>query len=201
MALIEKESGLKGLILRPLSAHRFDLTVPETEGIIDRSRLLGITGRSRNQQYALADQYSLKEFGCPAGGCLLTDPIFSNKLKDLLKHKSGFTMHDVALLKVGRHFRLSPELKLIIGRDEGENLRLESLRSDQDVFVAPFSFTGPSALLVGMIEEKSLSIAAHGMAAYSRQPSFPITVEVIQTGSTRQAVINYAGVDLETLRI
>jgi tRNA-uridine 2-sulfurtransferase len=201
MALIERESGLKGLILRPLSAHRFDLTVPETEGIVDRSRLLGITGRSRNEQYKLADKYLLNEFGCPAGGCLLTDRVFSSKLKDLFKHKPDCTMHDVALLKVGRHFRLSDELKLITSRDEKEHERLGALRQKDDTFLVPNSFVGPSALLLGKLKDDSLSIAAHAMAAYSKQPSYPLTVEVIKGASQRQIIINHGTVDLEKFKI
>ena len=52
--LIEKESGLEGLILRPLSAQHFPPTIPEWEGIVDRQRLLSFSGRSRKPQIDLA---------------------------------------------------------------------------------------------------------------------------------------------------
>ncbi len=88
--LIEKRSGLSGLIVRPLSAKLFPPTKPEQEGIIDREKLLGISGRSRETQYNLVALHNLKEFARPGGGCLLTDPIFGRKLKDLMSNRYGF---------------------------------------------------------------------------------------------------------------
>ena len=114
MRLIEKEAELDGFILRPLSAKLLPATVPEKEGWVSREKLLDIQGRSRKPQMRLADHFGIQDYPCPAGGCLLTDPGFSMRLRDLALHEPDFSLNDVHLLKTGRHFRLSPKGKLIV---------------------------------------------------------------------------------------
>jgi len=127
LKLIEKETNLQGLILRPLSAQVLDETIPEKNKWVDRSKLLAISGRSRKEQISLADIYEIKDYPCPAGGCLLTDPAFSARMKDLLKHNPDFVLNDVLLLQVGRHFRMNDNLKLAVGRNEQENQTIANL--------------------------------------------------------------------------
>lgn len=124
--LIEKESDLKDMVLRPLSAKLLPLTIPEEKGWINREKLLDICGRSRKIQIELANRWGIKSYFSPSGGCLLTDPIFSRRMKDLLKHQQAF-LDNVELLKIGRHFRLSQQTKLIVGRNEKENNLLAGL--------------------------------------------------------------------------
>lgn len=126
MALIEKESGLEGLIVRPLCAKHLPPSVPEQKGWVDRNRLLAIEGRSRKPQIELAEQLHINDYPCPSGGCLLTDEGFSKRIKDAL-HDGGLDSHTAQLLKIGRHFRLPDGSKLIVGRDEGENEKLLTL--------------------------------------------------------------------------
>ena len=114
MRVIERDSGLEGLILRPLSARLLEPTLPEREGIVDREKLLNISGRSRKPQIELAATFDMKDYPCPAGECLLTDPEFAKRMKDLLDQVQDFTINDVKLLKVGRHFRLSPKAKIAV---------------------------------------------------------------------------------------
>src|SRR4030043_1004028 len=97
MRLIEKEAGLEGLILRPLSAQFLPVTLPEKEIWINRETLLGIQGRSRKPQMKLADHYGIRDYPCPAGGCLLTDPQFANRMKDLMLYSPNFSLNDVHL--------------------------------------------------------------------------------------------------------
>jgi len=197
---IEKESGLEGLILRPLSAKHFEPTLPEREGIVDRERLLGIAGRSRKTQYGLVDAFRLKEFSCPGGGCLLTEPLFAKKLKDLFDDSGGFTMKDVALLKIGRHFRLSPDTKLIIGRNKEENDRLSALWSAPQMLMAPQGFKGPLGLLSGVASDVHIDIAANIISHYGKNDVYPITVE-IRDGTKRLHQAQWKAVAWESLRI
>jgi len=125
--LIERESGLMGRILRPLSAHWLRPTIPEQNGWVDRARLLAICGRSRSAQLALAKQNSVDLFGCPSGGCLLTDPVIARRLKDLFRYSPEYDMRDITLVTFGRHFRLHPGLKVILGRNQTENDRLQQI--------------------------------------------------------------------------
>lgn len=121
---IEKESGLAGRILRPLSAQVLDATIPETTGLVDRGRLLSIRGRSRGVQLAEARARGIDLYSCPAGGCLLTDPVIARRLKDLFQYNGECSMVDAKLVTFGRHLRLHEKLKAIVGRNQGENKRL-----------------------------------------------------------------------------
>ncbi|MBI4436096.1 MAG: hypothetical protein HY590_01570 [Candidatus Omnitrophica bacterium] len=145
---IERDCDLRGRILRPLSAHALDPTIPEKEGVVDRSQLLGISGRSRRIQMALAEEKGIRNYPTPAGGCLLTDEAFSRRVKDLLEHSVHPTIEEMELLRIGRHFRLNPVTKLIVGRNESENDILEYYGTQRPLF-RPVDFPGPSTLIVG----------------------------------------------------
>jgi tRNA U34 2-thiouridine synthase MnmA/TrmU len=168
MRLIEKEAGLDGLILRPLSAKLLPASVPEKEGWVDREKLLKIQGRSRKPQIQLADHYGIRDYPCPAGGCLLTDPGFAKRIRDLIHHHSDFTLNDVHLLKMGRHFRLSPRLKLVVGRNEEENRKIQTFSEGGDILLKLFRFPGPLSLLRGEAGEREIEQAAAITARYSK---------------------------------
>jgi hypothetical protein len=171
------------------------------EGGIDRARLLDLSGRSRKDQYGLARSYRLTAFGCPAGGCLLTDPIFAKRLGDLFRHNPGCTMDDATLLKTGRHFRLSPSIKLIVGRNKAENDRLQASARENDLFLMPVSFRGPSALIIGPADEEAISVSANIMASYAKDCAFPVTVASGRDRSCRHHVAAHLPVDIDRLRI
>ncbi|MFH1285963.1 MAG: tRNA 4-thiouridine(8) synthase ThiI [Candidatus Micrarchaeota archaeon] len=141
--LIEREAGLKGLILRPLSAKLLPPSLPEKEGWVKRSKLLDISGRMRNTQIKLAKKWKLS-YASPGGGCLLTEEGFCKKLADLFSHPP-YTLNDLPLLKLGRHFRLGKS-KLISGRNEEENAHLEKLAEKGDAVILP-EFPGPSIII------------------------------------------------------
>ncbi len=153
MHLIERESGLKGLILRPLSAKLLRPTVPEREGLVDRERLLDLSGRSRKPQIELAENLGVKDYPCPAGGCQLTNPQFARRLKDHFEHSPETTVRDVKLLGLGRHLRLTPGAKAIVGRNEEENRRLLALAGPEEYLLQVRSGKGPLTILQGEAEE------------------------------------------------
>lgn len=134
---IETDSGLAGLVLRPLSAQLLDPTVPEIKGWVDRSKLLALAGRSRKPQIAVARDLGMEDYPQPAGGCcFLTDVQYSAKLKDFFDHngKQALTQEHVLMLKVGRHFRVSANVKAIVGRNEKENNFLKVYEKGRHVF-------------------------------------------------------------------
>ena len=165
MRIIEKESGLKGLIVRPLCAKLMEPTIPEKEGMIDREKLLNIQGRSRKPQIQLASELGIHDYPCPAGGCLLTDSGFAKKIKDLIKHDE-FDLSTVQLLKAGRYFRLSKEAKLVVGRQEGENELLGRLSQDNDYFFQPTHINGPSAIGRGVFNPDLIKLSCRIVARY-----------------------------------
>jgi len=166
LRIIDRDSGLEGLILRPLSAQHLPPTVPEREGWVDRGKLLAISGRSRKVQMELAEHFGIHDYPCPAGGCLLTEPEFARKLKDLMTWKPDFTTHDLALLKVGRHFRLPHGSRLLVGKNERENQRLQALARESEILLDTEGVPGPLALLQNGGGEEDLRLAAAIMARY-----------------------------------
>ncbi len=168
LKIIEKESGLEGYILRPLSAKVLPETIPEKNGWVDRNKLLAITGRSRKQQFKLAEIFDMKNYPCPAGGCLLTDPNFAKRMKDLLVNCDSITLRDVNLLKIGKHFRISKEYKLIIGRNEQENNKIISLKQKNDVLFEPSNVKGPVGLGVGNFSNENLIVSSKILASYCK---------------------------------
>src|SRR4030066_121272 len=148
LKLIEEEAGLKGKILRPLSARLLPETEIEKKGLVSRKKLLQIRGRSRKPQIKLAAEFNIKDYPCPAGGCLLTDKEFANKLRDLFEHRKRTGIADVFLLKVGRHFRFG-ENKIIVGRNESENKVLAAKKADGDYCFEVPDVGGPITVLQG----------------------------------------------------
>ena len=168
MRLIEKKAGLEGLILRPLSATFLPVTIPEREGWVDREKLLSIQGRSRKPQMKLADDFDIRDYPCPAGGCLLTDPCFAKRMKDLIQYDPGFSLNDVHLLKMGRHFRLSPGLKLVVGRNEEENQKIQTFSQKEDVLFNISHYPGPLSLLRGEVGSEDVATSAAITVRYSK---------------------------------
>ncbi|MEI6631041.1 MAG: tRNA 4-thiouridine(8) synthase ThiI [bacterium] len=159
LELIEKKSGLEGLLLRPLSAKLLLETLPEKEGWINREKLLNFGGRTRRPQMELANRFNIKDYQNPAGGCLLTDPQFSRRLKDLIQHRQ-LGLENIELLKLGRHFRLEDQAKLVVGRDEKENNELLGLTKEGDyLFMPPLEVAGPTCLGRGEFSRELLELA------------------------------------------
>ena len=165
--VVEKRSELIGLLLRPLSAKLLKPTIPEEKGWVRRENLFAISGRSRKEQMALAKKYGIKDYPNPAGGCLLTDPQFSIKAKDLLKY-DALTMKEMELLKVGRHFRLSSNTKAIVGRNQDDNTRILKLAGENDILLRLGDMPGPVTLLRGKHSTLNIEKAGSLTARYSK---------------------------------
>jgi tRNA U34 2-thiouridine synthase MnmA/TrmU len=159
LGMIDRETRLEGLILRPLSAKALAATRPEKEGLVDRERLEGISGRTRTRQMELAKQFGLTAYPSPAGGCLLTDPEFGVRVKDLLSHRQ-LALNDAHLLKVGRHYRLDERTKVIVGRNERENGVIETFAREGDMLLVVEDIPGPTALLRGDVSVANIARAA-----------------------------------------
>jgi tRNA U34 2-thiouridine synthase MnmA/TrmU len=166
IGFIERQSGLVGRILRPLSAAHFPPTLAEQSGWIDRARLLALSGRSRKPQLAMARELGIDAFACAAGGCLLTDKAFAVRLRDLFAWRDRVEWRDVAVLKVGRYFRLGSN-RLIVGRDEAENRTLENLRSASEYRFEAVGCGSPLTLLQGEPRAEAVEAAAKLTARYS----------------------------------
>lgn len=200
---VEKEVGLPGRILRPLSAKLLPPTIPEKEGLVDREQLFDIRGRSRKRQYELAKQWGVASYGQPAGGCLLTDPGYSERLRELWADDPGAGVADIQLLRVGRHFRLGPRVKAIVGRNEAENHSIEAQTRPGDVLLALRDLMGPTTLVRGAATAPHLRRAAELTARYGDAKALPeVDVEVRRGDAvTTLRVSPEAALDLDALRV
>ena len=196
MKTIEREAGLTGLVLRPLSAKHLEPTIPEKTGLVNRDELLAIKGRSRKDQIQLADIFQMTDYPCASGGCLLTDPEFANRMRDSVKHKD-VDLNDVKLLKVGRHFRIDSKTKVIVSRKEDENLAIQNLARDSDYLLHLKDIPGPLSLVRGDINDEKLKIAAQLTARSSKAKSLPSTEVVISRTQQgfEQKVLNVPQID------
>lgn len=176
--VIERDAGMKSLVLRPLSAKLLPPTRAEQDGLVDRENLMGISGRSRTVQLRLAERYGITGFSTPAGGCLLTDKNFSERLRDLFEDKADILPHDIRLLTVGRHFRLDAGVKVVVGRDKKENSLLLSLASHGYHLFTPSGFPGPLALLEGEPTQEVKQAVGRLIITYSKHtPGLPQRIQ------------------------
>jgi hypothetical protein len=148
LRLIEKQAGCDNIVLRPLSAKILPPTLPEQAGVVDREKLLDVAGRGRKVQLKLAEEIGLSGYSAPAGGCLLTDRGYSGRLRDLLADKEDVSAGDLQALAIGRHVRVRPGLKLVIGRRDAENQLLWDAAAEGVLFF-PIGFPGPVVLAMG----------------------------------------------------
>lgn len=167
LAMIDKKAGVSGIVLRPLSAKLFEPTISETKGLVDRDKLHDFNGRSRKQQMALAKEYGLTDYPMPAGGCLLTEPNYSFRLRELLNYNPNPSLKELHLLRTGRHFRVSPSCKIIVGRDAKDNDKIESLAGEGDYILSIEDFGSPATLITGDGAQDFINLAASICTRYS----------------------------------
>jgi len=200
--LIERESGLKGKLLRPLSAQCLPPTEPEMTGLIDRTRLGGIRGRTRTGQMALAAEFKIEDFPQPAGGCcFLTDENYAKKFHDFMAHWDGqreLKLEDFLILKVGRHFRLSPRVRAIVGRMEGENKFLSYFAAGHWLLTTP-DVPGPTTWVDGEPDAAELAKLAEITVRYSDCPAEDSTRVFAHRDGEERELTAVAGMSLREL--
>ncbi len=167
--VIERDADMRGMVVRPLSAALLPPTKAEQNGLIQREKLLGISGRSRAVQLQLAERYAISGYSTPAGGCLLTDNNFSEKLRDLFHEKKAVTPNDIRLLTVGRHYRIDADNKIVLGRNNKENRLLMALAPHGYHLFMPHGFPGPVALLSGTPAQEIKQTIGRLIITYSKQ--------------------------------
>ncbi len=191
LGVVARTSGLEGRLVRPLSAQLLEPTIPEQEGKLDRTKLLGLSGRRREPQFDLAKKYGLTDYPSPAGGCKLTEKGFGRRLKDLLEHEGLHERRLVELLNIARRFRLPDGTGVILGRDVHENRELAAKLAPTDTLVAPVSVPGPTAILPAVASAADLDLAARLVCAWSRFDKFEgdVTVKIVSGGETREIAV------------
>jgi tRNA-specific 2-thiouridylase len=161
------ESNCDGLLLRPMSAKKLEPTIAEINGWVDREKLEGIVGRSRDRQLELAREIGLTDFESPGGGCLLTDENFGKKMFDFIKYDK-FEVKDIPVMKYGRHFRLKDGAKLVIGRNKEENEHLQNIENDKYYHIKTVGVPGPHALLSKNASDADKELATQAILTYCK---------------------------------
>ncbi|MEO0085255.1 MAG: tRNA 4-thiouridine(8) synthase ThiI [candidate division WOR-3 bacterium] len=178
LEVVARRSGTEGMLLRPLSAKCLEPTEPEKTGLVDRERLLDISGRSRKRQMALAQEWGITDYPAPAGGCLLTDAGYAGRLREAFAHGED-SVAVVELLAIGRHFRLPSGARLVVGRDQTENEELRRRTPEGAAVIDATTVPGPLGLLIPDSGPEERRLAAAICARYSdRRGEEVVSVEV-----------------------
>ncbi len=184
--IVAEDSGCSSRLLRPLSAKLLPETEAERSGLIKRDKLLALSGRKREMQFRLAERFGLRDYPTPAGGCRLTDPNYTKRLRDLVDHEGLESVRQVLVLRTGRHFRLDARIKFVLGRNESENLLLEKMAGPSDLVLKAEDVPGPVGLLPVEAREEHILKAAALCAGYSdRIGDQPVRVLVTSPGGDR----------------
>ncbi|UCD31841.1 MAG: tRNA 4-thiouridine(8) synthase ThiI [Desulfobacterales bacterium] len=197
---VEKQSGFDGYILRPLSAKKLPETIPESAGIVDRNRLLGISGRSRKPQIQLAKEFGIEDYPSPAGGCLLTDKSYAARLKDLFDHQDSYAESEYHLLKYGRHLRLDNKTKIIVGRTHKDNENIKRYYTPhEDTLIKVINIPGPTVLMPHGGSKEMTILSASICTGYSKAPdTVPVDVKIVTPHG--HEVIKVVGIPPKSIR-
>jgi tRNA-specific 2-thiouridylase len=190
MAIVIKESGTENLLLRPLCVKNSPLTLPEQKGWVKRELLCSFNGRSRKPQIELAKQLGIINYPQPAGGCLLTDKNFCDRLLDLWQYRGtkDYSKTDLDLLKVGRHLRPKSNFKIIIGRNEAENKILEKYRENY-THLYLLSHLGPLAILHGDFSSSDINLVARIVARFSKgREAKQVQIQLVKSNGDSQII-------------
>ena len=204
LRVIERESGLEGLLLRPLSAKHFSPTIPEQEGWIDRDKLLAMQGRSRKDQMQLAEELDVKNYPCPAGGCLLTEVSFVPKIRDMFDHCDELQLRDFRLLKLGRHFRIGKRTKLLVGRNEAENDMLTAQIYPGEASLRWLEGGSPVGVVMGTMMPEEVRTAARIILRYTKAPPKRSCIMRVTHDKQEETLVvenDFTDADIEQYRI
>ena len=166
--IVKKESGFSNKILRPLCAKNIEPTEMELNGLVDREKLLDISGRSRKTQMELAEKWGITEYPSPAGGCKLTEPNYAIRLKDALTRNEDLSEKEIELLKYGRHFISEDNTKLIVTRNGEEGEQIKDLLDENDTVFLASKFNGPTGIISGNYTEKDKELISKIVARYGK---------------------------------
>jgi len=186
---VGNDSGLKGVLLRPLSAGLLEPTIPEQEGWVDRSKLLSIHGRGRKEQLAYAQKFGLQH-DSPAGGCLLTQREFSDRFQLLKKNTPDYSYNDFQLLAWGRHFLMDSTCRLVVGRNDADNHGILSLMTEDDYRLEMTHIEGPVGLVRGTPDPSMLKKCAAVVSRYSKKRNEDsVSVDICRGNQTESVAV------------
>ncbi|MEI7435669.1 MAG: tRNA 4-thiouridine(8) synthase ThiI [bacterium] len=202
--VVANESGWADRIVRPLSALLLPVTAPEREGLVDRTRLLSLSGRNRKPQFALAAHYGIVDYPTPAGGCRLTEPNYVARLRDLVAHEGLGDRRGIERLRLGRHFRLASGARIMVGRSADDNAAIEADAQPGERVITLDGGPGPTGLVTAGASPADLAVAAGFVVRYgdlrSEAPG-SVCVKTVGGGQEHMTVMPIAEAQVELCRI
>ncbi len=198
--LVDREAGVEGMVVRPLSGKLLPETIACKKGLIDKGDLFEIKGKTRTSQIQLARELNVETYAAPAGGCLLTEPAFGKRFKDLKKFKPDFLLEDVILLRFGRHFRIDEKNKIIVCRHQVENETIRNYLSEDDVLFEVLDNIGPLCVYFGDLTHDSMRKAASYAVSYSKAPKDrPSNVKFSNLSGTLMKILEASPMSIEEM--
>ncbi len=203
LSVIDREASVKGYVVRPLSAKLFNPSLAELAGLIDRQGLYDFSGRTRKPQMRLAQEMGLSNYAQPAGGCLLTDPLYSAKLSDLMRHNPDPSISEINLLQLGRHYRISADTKIIAGRDNMDNELIQAISEPLDCLLWVEGYGSSLTIIKGKVSDETIKVAAALCARHSNAKNLPeVKVSFKISGNISTITVNPASDSLlNSLRV
>ena len=160
MNAVKKISGVADLIVRPLCQKLISDTLPVREGWVNKDELLDFQGRGRKRQMELAAELGIEEYSNPGGGCLLTETGLKSKLADL-RDNNMLDPINASFLRLGRHFRINENMKLIVGKTSRDIKIIADMVTTQPVLKVP-NMRGPIGVIfhLGIVSPAEIELAA-----------------------------------------
>lgn len=187
LEIVAKDCGVEDLLIRPLSAKLLAETEVERRGLVDREQLLAIEGRSRKPQMELAKEFGLERYPSSAGGCLLTEKLFSNKLALLRNTGRLHDLKAVSLLKYGRHFALPDGAKAVVGRNSAENEAMRAIAAGGEYLILrPIGVPGPSTVVEANATAADIDRAVRICAGYSDKTEGAVKIRIFSGEELRE---------------
>jgi len=165
---VDKLSGTTGYVVRPLSGQLMEETIPEKMGWISREKLLNFNGRNRTPQIELAKKYNLVHYPSPGGGCLLTEPNYSKRLKIIKDDNNFHKDYLFYLAKNTRMYKLNTGKYIFVGRDEESNQELSKYKEYGSIYITTHKVPGPYIIGIGDFEENDITFAKELFSRYSK---------------------------------
>ncbi len=200
LRMIEKQAGVKDLVLRPLSAKNLPATTAEKNGLIKRDDFYAFNGRTRKPQIELADKLGLTDYPAPAGGCLLTEPVYSKRLRHLLSRRSDLEFDDIELLRSGRQFWTEDGCWIVVGRNEADNQKLKALKRPEDSLIYIPGVGSPTVIVRYSGSKDDLLLAGAICARYTRKRSEQ-SVSVLTSDGKPMTVKPLTDPEIERFRV
>jgi tRNA-specific 2-thiouridylase len=167
LKMVLNDANVDGLLLRPLSAKCLEPTIPEIKGWVDRDKLEGISGRNRERQLELVEEFGLTDYESPGGGCLLTDENFARKMRDFIAYDT-FEVRDIPVVKYGRQLRLPDGAKLVIGRNQEDNAHIQEIENDKFIHIKTDGVPGPHSLISRNATQADIELSAKLILTYCK---------------------------------